>query len=175
MNGQHEHVPAFHPISQWAFPTEQAYATWGLHAQSSHAGLLATAITMQLKLLLAMCDPKVLCWKPGVPSNTSIKCQKAKCGMQGFLEDLYSDPAIASTVDFAQIKNGYWMSMNLHSPLNPKDRIPLNSEPFLPKVGTLPCSRDTMRQLPMLLCMLCMLCPHDRRVNFLHVSRHHND
>ncbi len=53
------------------------------------------------------------------------------------MEDLYSDPAIASTVDFAQIKNGYWMSMNLHGPLNPKDRIPLNSEPFLPKVSTL--------------------------------------
>ncbi len=51
------------------------------------------------------------------------------------MEDLFSNPAIASTVDFPQIKNGYWMSMNLHGPLNPKDRIPMNSEPFLPKVS----------------------------------------
>ena len=85
--------------------------------------------------------------------------------MQGFMEDLYSDPAIASTMEFAQIKNGYWMSMNLHGPLNPKDRIPLNSEPFLPKVGTLSCSQETMQQLPQLLCMLCMLHIQDRRVN----------
>ena len=50
------------------------------------------------------------------------------------MEDLYSDPAVSSTVDFDQIKNGYWWSMNLHGPLNPKDRMPLNSEPFTPKV-----------------------------------------
>lgn len=54
--------------------------------------------------------------------------------MQGFMEDLYSDPAISSTVDFGQIKSGYWWSVNLQGPLNPKDRIPLNSEPFTPKV-----------------------------------------
>ena len=50
------------------------------------------------------------------------------------MEDLYSNPAVSSTVDFGQIKNGYWWSMNLHGPLNPKDRVPLNSEPFTPKV-----------------------------------------
>lgn len=54
--------------------------------------------------------------------------------VQGFMEDLYSNPAISSTVDFGQIKTGYWWSMNLHGPLNPKDRLPLNSEPFTPKV-----------------------------------------
>lgn len=54
--------------------------------------------------------------------------------VQGFMEDLYSNPAVSSTVDFGQIKTGYWSSMNLHGPLNPKDRLPLNSEPFTPKV-----------------------------------------
>lgn len=54
--------------------------------------------------------------------------------VQGFMEDLYSNPAVSSTVDFGQIKTGYWWSMNLHGPLNPKDRLPLNSEPFTPKV-----------------------------------------
>ena len=54
--------------------------------------------------------------------------------LEGFMEDLYSDPAIASTVNMHQIKSGYWMSMNLHGPLNPKNRVPMNSEPFHPKV-----------------------------------------
>ncbi|DBA85260.1 TPA: hypothetical protein ACH3X2_005959 [Trebouxia sp. C0005] len=65
--------------------------------------------------------------------KTNLRHIRDYPNLQGFMEDLYSDPAIASTVDFAQIKKGYWMSMNLHGPLNPKDRIPLNSEPFLPK------------------------------------------
>ena len=54
--------------------------------------------------------------------------------VQGFMEDLYSDPAVSSTVDFGQIKYGYWSSMNLHGPLNPKNRLPLTPEPFAPKV-----------------------------------------
>lgn len=59
--------------------------------------------------------------------------------MQGFMEDLYSDPAISSTVDFTQIKNGYWRSMNLHGPLNPKERVPMTPDPFMPKVRKLAC------------------------------------
>ena len=52
--GQTVHVPAFHPVSQWAFLHEQAYETRRLHAQSFHAELLVTVISVQLKLLSAM-------------------------------------------------------------------------------------------------------------------------
>lgn len=52
--GQTVHVPAFHPVSQWAFLTEQACETRRLHAQSSDAELLVIVISVQLKLLLAL-------------------------------------------------------------------------------------------------------------------------
>ncbi len=58
------------------------------------------------------------------------------------MEDLYSNPAVASTVDFAQIKSGYWMSMKLKGELNPDNRIPINSHPFLPKVSTRPYAAE---------------------------------
>lgn len=81
------------------------------------------------------------------------------------MEDLYSDPAISSTVDFGQIKSGYWWSMNLHGPLNPKDRIPMNSEPFHPKVSAHMwyCNvyDGTYTVQPLMLAALFSDCKHD--------------
>lgn len=52
--------------------------------------------------------------------------------LQGYMEDLYSTPAVASTVNFDHIRIGYWLSFVTHG-LNPKERIAMNGEPFLPK------------------------------------------
>ena len=49
------------------------------------------------------------------------------------MEDLYSNPAVACTVDLEHIRRGYWLSFITHG-INPKERIAVNGVPFLPKV-----------------------------------------
>ena len=51
------------------------------------------------------------------------------------MEDLYSNPAVASTVDFEHIRKGYWLSFITHG-INPKERVAMDGVPFQPKVGT---------------------------------------